>query len=897
MADSTPSSNDRSRRHRAIWPASVADDVDTELQFHLDARTDELVDQGMTPEAARQQALREFGDVGRVRNAVRAMDEGHARRLHLREWVTDAWSDVRYAARSLRKAPGLVLVVVLTLVLGIGLNATVFSIVNAYLFRPQPLPDAERLVVMGSIDRAIGVAGEMSWPDYQDYRALDDVFSGLAATASITAALTEGDRPERAWLERTSGNYFATLRPRMLLGRAYGDGEAAGAARVIVLSHEFWQRRFAGDSSIVGRSVRIDRIDHTVLGVVAPEFRGFAPMISSDGWIPVDESPAAQAARVSSRGSGWLNVVGVLKPGVSLDAARSAVTARAAQLRRDHPVTNRNREVVIVPEVRARPLLAIAQPVPLIAGVLLSLTMLVLVIACANIANLLLARGSVLEHEHAIRSALGAGRWRLVRQSLIEVALLSLAGGAGAILLAHWAAGRLSALRVATDAPVFFDFSIDWRVLAFTLAVALGATFLAGLLPALRSGRVSPQAALASSGRVGRDRRQHRLRSALVVAQVAVSVLVLVCAGLFARSMYAAQSMDLGFRTERLMLAAFDMNLVRYDSTRAAGFQRDLLERVRRLPGVEGAALASLIPFGYGTSTMRVVRDGEETLAEDGLPVFYNVVSPGHFEAAGPSIVKGRALTEADDASASPVAVINEAMAQRLWAGTDPVGRHFKGPDARQYRVVGVAKDAKFMFLGEAPRPFFWRPQAQVGRQRLFIEIATHGEPTAVEQPLRAIVRELDPDMPLFDVRTMEEHLRGGRAMYSVRLGAMFGGAFALLALALATVGVYGVVSYSVSDRTREIGIRIALGALAGSVVRLIVRRGVILAAVGVVLGTALAFLATRAMATLLYGVRPSDPVAFGFAVIVLLGVAVGASWIPARRAARLDPVRALRGE
>ena len=897
MADRTPR-GERPRRFRALWPARVADDVDTELQFHLDARTDELVADGLSVEAAREQAVREFGDVGRVREAVRSMDERHARRLRVREWLVDLSNDFRYAVRSLRRAPGLVAVIVVTLILGIGLNATVFSIVNAYLFRPQPLPDADRLVVMGSIDRAIGVAGEMSWPDYQDYRALDGVFSGLVATASITAGLTEGDRPERAWLERTTGNYFATLRPRMLLGRAFSEDEAARAAPVIVLSHEYWQRRFAGDSSIVGRTVRIDRADHEVLGVVAPEFRGFAPMIASDGWIPFDESPSGQASRVASRGAAWLNIVGVLAPGVSIDAARAAVTARAAELRREYPVTNLNRDVVIVPEIRARPLLAISQPVPLIAAVLLTLTMLVLAIACANVANLLLARGTVLQHEHAIRSALGAGRWRLVRQSLVEVALLSLAGGAGAVVLAHWAAGRLSSIRVATDAPVFFDFSTDWRVLAFTLAIALGATLFAGLLPALRSGQVTPQAALAASGRVGRDRRQHRLRAALVVAQIAVSVLVLVCAGLFTRSMYAAQSMDLGFRTERVLLAAFDMNLVRYDSARAVAFQRELLDRVRRVPGVEGAALASLIPFGYGTSTMRVTRDGQgDAASREGQPVLFNVVTEGHFEAVGPGMVRGRDIREEDDANAPPVAVINEAMAQRFWPGTDPIGQHFRGPDGTAYRVIGIARNAKFMFLGEAPRPFFWRSQAQVRRQRLFLEVWTWGYPAAMEQTVREIVRDLDPDMPLFDVRTMEEHLRGGRAMYTIRLGAMFGGVFALLALALATIGVYGVVSYSVSDRTREIGIRIALGALAGSVTRLIVRRGVILAAIGVAIGVALAVGATRGMASLLYGVRPSDPVAFAVAVVVLLAVAIGASWIPARRAARLDPVRALRME
>jgi predicted permease len=899
MDDPTRPAESRLRRYLRFWGANVREDVDTELQFHLDARTDELVASGHAPDLAREQAIREFGDVGRVRRVVRAMDEHHARRLRFREWLMDASSDVRYAVRSLRKSPALVLVIVCTLTLGIGLNGTIFSIVNAYLLRPLPLPRAERLVVMGSVDPAIGMPVEMSYLDYRDYRALADVFADLAATASVTASLTEGDRSERVWLEQTTGNYFATLRPPLLLGRGYSEEESARAARVVVLSFEYWQRRFRGDSSIVGRPIRIDGTDFTVLGVAGRGFRGFAPMISSDGWTPIDESPAGQRGRLASRGSNWLNVVGVLAPGVSLKTARAAVSARAAQLRRDYPETNRNLDAVVVPETRARPVLAIAQPVPLIAIVLMSLTMLVLVIACANIANLLLARGTVREHEHAIRAALGASRWRLVRQSLVEVALLSIAGGAGALALAHWAARWMSGLRVATDAPVFFEFTTDRRVFVFTLIVALATTMLAGLLPALRSGRVSPQGALGGGKRAGGDRKQHRLRSTLVVMQIAVSVLVLVCSGLFVRSMRAAQTMDLGFRTRGLLLAAFDVSLARYDSARTVEFERHLVDRVRQLPGVDGAALVANIPFGYSNSTARVVTDRTaDALPETGLPIFYTVANPDHFSVGGPTLVRGRAFTVTDDATKPNVAVVNEAMARRLWPGTDAIGQRFRTPEnKREYEVIGIAQDSKFMFLGESPRPFFWRALGQAPRQEMFLEIASRGDMIAVERAVRGIVRDFDPDLPLFDVRTMDEHLRNGRALFAVRIGAMFGGAFAFLALTLAAVGVYGVVSYSVNNRTREIGIRIALGAVAASVVRLVVRQGMTLAAIGVVIGVVMAFLTTRLMATLLYGVQPSDPVAFGIAVGVLVAVSVGASWVPARRAARLDPVRALRAE
>ena len=886
------------RRHLRFWGTNVRQDVDAELRFHLDARADELIADGMLPEQARLTAEREFGDVGSVRRLVRAMDEQHARRRRMHEWWGDAWGDVRYAVRSLRRAPGFVLVVVATLTLGIGLNGTIFSLVNAYLIRPLPLPRAERFVVMGSIDPGIGIPAEMSYPDYQDYRSLK-VFSDLAATVSTTASLNEAGRAERVWTENTTGNYFQTLRPRMLLGRGYTDDESTRGMRVIVLSHEYWRRKFASDSAIVGKTIRLDGIGHVVLGVTASGFRGFAPMISSDGWTPLDESPGARAARLSRRSDGFLNVVGVLAPGVSIERARSAVAARAAHIRRDHPETSKNIEAVVVPETRARPLLAIAQPVPLISLVLMTLTLLVLVIACVNVANLLLARGTVHQREHAIRSALGAGRWRLARQALTEVGLLSLAGGLGAFLLARWAAGRMSGIRVATDAPVSFEFPTDWRVFVFTLLAALATTVLAGLLPALKNANAPPQSVLSGGGRAVTDRSQHHVRSVLVIGQIAVSVLVLVAAGLFARSMRAAQSMELGFRTRGVLTAAFDVSMANYDSVRRRSFQRELLDRVQRLPGVEGAALAARIPFGYSNNTWRVATaDRRSELPESGLSIFDNVVTPEYFRIMGPPLRRGRTFDADDNTSASRVAVVNETMARRFWPGGDAIGKTFTTLENKaEYRVVGIAGDAKYMFLGESPRPFFWRSLSQIDRGGLFVEIATAGDPNALEQPLRAIVHDLDPDLPLYDVRTMEEHLRNGRAMFAVKLGAMFGGAFALLALSLAAVGVYGVISYSVSHRTREIGIRIALGARVASVMRLVVGQGLALAAVGVLVGAGLAFAVTRVMATLLYGVRPNDPIAFGGAVLVLAAITAIASWVPARRAARLNPVRALRAE
>ncbi|HEU4997261.1 MAG TPA: ABC transporter permease, partial [Gemmatimonadaceae bacterium] len=412
MADTTRAEG--WRRYLRFWGVNLAGDLEAEVEFHIATRTDELIARGMNPHQARAAATAEFGDVSRVKQVVLTIDEQRSRRMRVYEWFADAWGDVRHAVRSLRRAPGFVLVVVTTLALGIGLNGTIFSLVNAYLIRPLPLPRAERFVVMGSIDPGIGVPAEMSYPDLQDYRALRTIFSDLAGTVVTTASLNESGRAERLWAERTTGNYFQTLRPGMSLGRSYSDDESGRAARVIVLSYQYWQLKFAGDSSVVGRTIRLDGDAYQVLGVAEPDFHGFAPMIASDAWMPLDESPTGRAQRLNGRANGFLNVVGVLAPGVDIARARGAVAARAAQIRHDHPATSKNIDALVVPETRARPLLAIAQPVPLVSTVLLGLTLLVLVIACANVANLMLARGTVHQREHAIRAALGADRWRLV---------------------------------------------------------------------------------------------------------------------------------------------------------------------------------------------------------------------------------------------------------------------------------------------------------------------------------------------------------------------------------------------------------------------------------------------------------------------------------------------------
>jgi len=829
-----------------------------------------------------------------------AEEIGHllARRRSLLDSLADVGSDVRHAIRSLRRAPSFVIVVVVTLSLGIGLNSTIFSLINAYLLRPANLPNAERLVAIGNTSPLMTQPHEVAYRDLMAYRELQAVFEDLVGTLSYTESLNEGDRTERLWIELTTGNYFPVLRVPMAFGRRYTEEASSRNERVIVLSHEFWVRRFGADSAILGRVIQVEGEPRTVIGVVSSSFTGFAPMIRTDAWSPIDETPAAREGRLNDPESDWFNVYGRLRAGVSLARARTALRDRAKELQREFPTTNKGVVPIIVPETRARPVLAIAGPLPLMAAVLLGLTLMVLTVACANVASLLLARSTTKRREYAVRAALGASRWRLTRAAIVETGLLSLAGALAALTLARWSTAQLARIHLATDAPLLFDFSPDWRVFGFTLGVALVTTLLAGLVPALRSGSAPPQGALVAGGRSATDRVHQRLRSLIVVAQIAVSVIVLIAAGLFARSMRAAQNMELGFTTRNLLLAQFDLGLNRYDSIRVREFQRAVLERTRAVPGVRSAALAARIPFGYSNNAQKVAIDAPSPNAVDGQLIFSNIVSTDYFRTAGPSIVRGREFTDEDKGAAQHVAVINEAMAEQLWPGQDPIGKIIRIPNDKELlRVVGLARTSQYMFLGEPARPFFWTALAQHRRSSTFLEIATARAPEAMIPAVRRIVRQVDPNVPLFDVRSMEKHLRNGRALFAVRLGALFGTSFALLALMLAGVGVYGLVSYSVSHRTREIGIRIAVGATIPNVVGLILRQGLALTLVGVALGVVAAFGATRLMSSLLYGVASRDPITFAAGACVLTAIALLASWYPARRAATMDAVRALRAE
>jgi macrolide transport system ATP-binding/permease protein len=763
-------------------------------------------------------------------------------------------------------------------------------------------------VMLGRTDPALAEPHEFSYPDYEDVQAQRGVFRDLAAYVSNTVNLTgggegSGARPERIWIDGVTANYFSVLGVEAALGRTFLPDEDQGelAHPVVVLSHEFWQRHFGGDPRVVGDTIRLNNRPLTIVGVAPPTFHGVNPIIEVDGYAPINQVWPPEGELLRSRTGTFLVPFGRLQPGVSIAAARAAVTAKMQQIEKEHPQTNRGVGAVLIPETQARPAIAISGSVPKIALVFMTLVGLVLLVACANVANLLLARVATRQREMAIRAALGAGRWRLVRQSLAECVLLGLLGAAGALLLAQAALHALTSVKLALDAPIRWGVAVDWRVFAFTFAVALSTAVIAALVPALRGTRADLQDALKSGSRTSSG-GQHRLQRVLVVAQIAVSLVVLVCAALFSSSTRNASRLDLGFRVDHLLMLSAQLRDQGYDSTRGKAFTEEIVRRVSALPGVRAVTTARYIPFGYNNDIEQIFPDAPGAqLPESGFGFFGNFVGPRYFETMGMPLLAGRDFAAQDDPRAPRVAVVNAAFVKRVWPG-DPVdaalGRRFRiDKDGAPSTIIGIVRDAQYNFLGETPKPFWYLPQTQHYTSSLTLHIHTTVDPTSVAPAVRAAFSSLDPTLPLFDIRTMQEHLMRGRALLFPRLGAAFAAVFGLLALGLAAVGVYGVVSYAVTQRTREIGIRMALGARLAAVLGLVVRQGAGIAGTGIIVGLLAAVGVSRLLGSLLYGVQPTDPVIFGGVAVLLGAVALGASYLPARRAAKVDPLVALRAE
>ena len=897
--------NDTAKWHRYLrfWRANVGADVDDELSFHIDARVQELRERGLSADAARAEALREFGDVEQMRNTLRAMDERHAaaeRRVHVAD---DLLRDARVALRGLRRSPGLVAVVTLTFGLGIGITSAIFSVVDTYLFRPLPGRNTASLVALGRTDRAIPVPHDLNYPDFEFYRADTTTFSALVGYTSRIAELATDHGADRIFIDEATSNYFSVLGLDAMLGRTFAPGEDQGVLShpSIVLSYHAWVTRFGGDSSVVGRVIRINDHPVTVIGVLPPQFHGVRPLLDVDGvapfrqiW-PVDEKMFEDRAYLAA-----VTVFGRLRPGVSLERAQAALTTGARQLARAYPTADGDASTIVVPELRARPNIGVSSMTAAIVLVFMVLVLLVMLVACANVASILLARVVVRGRELAIRAAIGASQWRLVRQVMVECALLALAGGIAATGVAYIGIHKLENIHIATDLPLRWGMEFNGRVVLFTLAATAFAAIIAGIAPATASRRRNLNELLKSSVGNSATRNHQRLRSALVIAQVAVSVVVLVAAGLFTRSSLNALHMDVGFRRDSLLLLTTSLRPQSYDSTRGRVLYRELSRRVAAVPGVRDVGLAAYLPFGFGRDNLTVYPIASSVRTPpSGFSYFTNIVDGDYFAAMGIPLREGRLFSERDDERAPNVAIVNESFAKALWPGQPAVGKQFHvGSDTGVVvQIVGVVRGMQELFPGESPKPYVFRPLGQSYHSEMTLLVHTARSPITLAPQVRGALTSVDRRLPVYDVRTMDEHLLDGQALIFTRLGSAFSSVFGVLALILAIVGVYGVVSYSVAQRTREIGVRMALGARLSGILRLVVGQGVKLVWIGVGVGLALSLATSGVLSSILYGVGPKDPIVIVGVIVVLTFGAAVACLVPAHRATRIDPIRAIREE
>jgi predicted permease len=818
--------------------------------------------------------------------------------------MNSIWQDVKYGLRVLLNSPGLTLVVVLTLALGIGANTAIFSIVNQFLFKPLPVRDPGQLVVIASHPKETPLVFQMSYPALVDLRKQTNEFSDIFAYQIGVGGLSVDGQADQFVYSFVSNNYFSALGIKPAAGRLFltSEGETQGEPPLVVLGYSYWQRRFGGDASVVGKQVLLNGKPATIVGVTPKDFLGTAFIFDMQGYVPLSAVAAQESTPDfwTDRTTHGFRVMGRLKPGVSIAQAQSSINVVAARMGEQHPETDRGYNMQVLRETFARPQPYPTNIVPVIAGVFLILAGLVMLLACMNVANILLSRALARQREMAVRAALGAGRTRLIRQALTETLLLSLLGGAVGIVLGVWVSS-LNSIHVVAGIPINLDFSFDGRVFAYALLAALITSVVAGAWPAWRASRADVSMMLHDGGRGGSGGvKRQRIRSVLVTAQVAGSLMLLIVTGLFVRNLQNVQGMDLGFDPEGLVNVTTDPHEIGYDEARTKDFYRQLEERARALPGVESVAMAYSVPMGNYMDGGPVYIEGHPVApGSQAAQMVFNRVTPTYFETMRTPILRGRAFTRSDDENAQRVAIVNEIMAKKFWPNESPIGKRFSTKsDAGPFiEVVGETSKGKYIFIGESPMPAYYVPIAQDYSSIRVLEIRSSGNPASLIPAVQQEIHNLAPDLPIFSAITMKEALGGANGFFIFRRGAELGAMMGILGTILAVVGVYGVVSFAASQRTREIGIRMALGAGRKEILGMIVRQGLGLVVSGVVFGLAAAWLLTRGMGNLLVGVSASDPVTFVGSAFLLAAIALLACWIPARRAAALDPLEALRYE
>ena len=861
-----------------------------EMQTHVDLLTERNIASGMSQTDARNAALREFGGVEPIKET--------AREQRVWRWADEFVQDVRFGARMLLRTPGFSILAILCLTLGIGTNAAVLSWIEGILVRPYPLvAHQDRMFALNATTRGTPGYTGLSYPEFLDYQKNSTLFESFMIDRIMGTSLSVGDRAERVPGGIVSANYFDALGVKLLLGRGFRpeEGEGRNAHPVTVISYRTWKDRYGGDPNIIGRLQYLNGVQHTIIGVAPERFHGTFIGYSFGFWVPtsMQETFDTTGYKLEDRSARWIEGFAFLKPGVTRQQANAELHAISQRLEKDYPEINRGRDLSIVPLWKT-PFNQAGNMTSTLA-ITLAVVFLVLLIACANVSNLLLARSLLRRHEMTMRLALGAGRRRLIKQLFTESLLLSLIAAAGGIAVAYWCRNALVLAFPSPVAGTIIDLSgkMDWRVLAVSAAICIGSTMLFALMPALQASHVDLSGALKTEGGgVAGGKGRSRLRSALVLIQVSLSFVLLAGAGLLLQSAQQIQNASPGFSTDVIVTGA-DLFSAGYKLERAKSFHTQLLDRVREIPGVESATLARLMPFSYGVfSEARLEFDAYQPAPDEITSLSYVEIGEDYFKTLGIPIVAGREFQRADDENALPVTIVNETMAAKYWPEKDPIGQRIKMKD-RWLQIVGVAKNVNYDTKQEPPRSFFYVPVRQNFVVSNNLLIRTRQTPNALRNALAREIHALDSTLaPTAPFRVQEQVDRKG---YTQQLAATLIALFGAMALFLAAIGLYAVMSYSVSQTTRELGMRMALGAGARDILRLVLSRGLRLTIAGIVIGGIVALLLTRLLGDLLYKVSPRDPLAFSIALIVLIAVALVSCFVPALRAARVDPARALR--
>ena len=892
-------------------PPCREQEIIEELSIHLEDLYEEIVAGGATPEEASREVLSSLSHSDllaelRVTERTALIDpipEGVVNSGHL---LADLWLDFRYAARMLRKTPGFTTAAVLTLALGIGANTAVFTIVNTLLLNPLPVEHASQLVAMNTAvsknTREPVDLRPISFLNLKDYREKNHVFSSLAGYSSLTTlTISTGPESQRLFAEVVTGNYFDTLGIRPQIGRFFLRDEdvTPGAIPVVVIGYAAWQGRFGGASDILGRTIKLNNVAFTIIGVAPEGFKGVNAIFGPDLWVPSMMAEqvltAQQHNALVDRAMLTFTGAGRLKSGVSLAHAQADLKTIADALEKEYPDTNQGQTVSLEPITEAAIPTNQRQGLLLGSVFLMAIVGLVLLIACSNVANLLLARAAARRQEIAVRMALGAGRWRLVRQLLTESVLLGLLSGILGFFFGYEGCQLLSLFRPAEVAQNFVDPHLNANVFVFVLVVALFTGLIFGIAPALRSSRTPIVEALKEETRTaGRCARRITLANALLMGQVAVSLVLLVTAALFLRSVQREYRMDPGFETKNLAMFMLYPGQQGYDRTRTEHFYKDVRDRLATVPGVASLSWATNLPLWQRTETGIAVEGHEKRNKSEAIASVINTIDLEYFSTMGIPFLAGRDFTEDDRQGATPVAIINDTMASRYWLDQNPLGKRLQLPGQTEFRqIVGVVKTADYQTLGEAPQSCVYVPLRQNYSDSMVLYVRFERNPEQIISALQGEIRSIDPTLPINDIRTGTKLIE--QALWGAKIGVGLLGVFGFLALGLASIGLYGIMAFSVNQRQREIGIRMALGAGQSSVLSLILLQGMTLVTSGVGLGLILSILLGRTLSKFLYGIGASDLPSFAGASLVLLFVAMVACYLPARRASRLDPLVALR--